>query len=385
MRRSDPVVSELKQRLASLDANCLARLKAGLDAMVAGDLTVHVESVTMPITARSKDRDVQELVELFNSALATVQGALAGYDSVRESNRRALGDQNCLADLQVGLASLADNCLTNLGGGLAAMTRGDLTVDVQPVTTQLETRSARNVGELGAIFNEMLAQAHGGMQGYNSMRENIASIIREIGETSQVVASASAQMSQTSSEAGRAINEIADAISGVAEGAYRQSELVRAAQGVTDEAVALAHQARTVVDEGVRTTEQISSIADQTNLLALNAAIEAARAGEQGRGFAVVAEEVRKLAESANSTVAQTRDAFDRLSQAVNNVGNCVAQIVSATSDVAAVAEQTGAATQTVSASAEQTSASTQQVAASSHELARTASKLQELVAQFRL
>jgi methyl-accepting chemotaxis protein len=123
----------------------------------------------------------------------------------------------------------------------------------------------------------------------------------------------------------RAADEVARAVADAAQNAGATAEVAHQARTVAEEGVGAAEQANAAMRSVRESSEAvngaiaelaaksgeigtivqtITAIAEQTNLLALNAAIEAARAGEQGRGFAVVAEEVRKLAEESQSAAA---------------------------------------------------------------------------------
>ncbi|MBF0111755.1 MAG: methyl-accepting chemotaxis protein [Desulfamplus sp.] len=221
------------------------------------------------------------------------------------------------------------------------------------LTRNLDDSGGDEIGEMSKWFNTFIGK--------------IKSIVIDISQSFQGLASAATQLMAVSEQTASSVKIMAEQASGVAADAKTAKENTHAVSramvdtsanlnsvaAATEEMSATigevasnAERGRVVGERASKqaaeitkmmqtlgqaakeigqVTETITEISSQTNLLALNATIEAARAGEAGKGFSVVANEIKAL---ARQTAGATEDIKSKINGVQNSASIAVGDMV---------------------------------------------------------
>jgi methyl-accepting chemotaxis protein len=260
-----------------------------------------------------------------------------------------------------------------------------------------------------------------------SLRIKWVQVVAHVRQSSESVATASAEIAQGNQDLSSRTENQASALQETADSMEKLSSTVTHNADNAGQANQLAMSASTVAAQGGQVVAQvvdtmrgindasrkindiisvIDGIAFQTNILALNAAVEAARAGEQGRGFAVVASEVRSLAgrsaeaakeiktlinasvlqvERGTLLVDQAGTTMDEVVTSIKRVTDIMGEIASASTEQSRGVSQVGEAVAQMDHVTQQNAALVEEMAAAASSLKTQAQELVQTMAVFKL
>jgi methyl-accepting chemotaxis protein len=238
------------------------------------------------------------------------------------------------------------------------------TVDNSEVVASATSELSATANELAATFSEQASQVGSVASAMDEMTVSSQEVLGRV-ENAMEKATHSTEM------AGKGKSRLADV-----------NNQIKSIQASTEKLAETIGSLNTSSIQIGDILSVINDIADQTNLLALNAAIEAARAGEAGRGFAVVADEVRKLAERTQSATQEIEQIINSLKSETQNATTNMEQSSAMVESGVIIIEETNVIFEDITSSVDEVGESNRFIETAVHEQNKALNEINDSVQQ---